>query len=264
MCFGRAQSTIKVRLKNILEKLDVQDGTEAVTIGFARGIIHVDDGYQQGASDRGHDPAQPMKEVTAIFSDIGGVILTNGWDRSSRKRAVETFGLDWEEFVDRHDLANSAFELGEISLDEYLHRTVFHRSRPFSREEFKAFLFAQSQELPESRVLLDRLTGGGCNYLVAAINNEGDGVNEYRIDRFDLRRNFTAFFSSCYVGLRKPDSAIYRLALDVTRREPEESVFIDDRPMNVEYAARLGMRAILFEGDAVQLERELARHGVSL
>jgi putative hydrolase of the HAD superfamily len=204
-----------------------------------------------------------MKEVGAIFWDVGGVILTNAWDRTSRKRAMEAFGLDWEEFVDRHDLANPAFEMGEIPLDEYLNRTVFYRSRHFSREEFKTFLFAQSQELPETRALLDRLTGGGRKYLVATINNEGRGVNEHRIDRFDLRRNFTAFFSSCYVGLRKPDEAIYRLALEVTGREPEESVFIDDRPINVEYAVRLGLRAIRFE-DAVQLERELARHGVRL
>ena len=204
-----------------------------------------------------------MKEVTAIFWDIGGVILTNGWDRDSRKRAMDVFGLDWEEFLDRHDLANPAFEMGELSLDEYLNRTVFYRPRPFSREDFKEFLFAQSQELPESRALLDRLSGGECKYLVAAINNEGSGVNEHRIDRFDLRRNFVAFFSSCYVGLRKPDEAIYRLALEVTGRQPEESVFIDDRPINLEYAARLGMRAIQFE-DPVQLERELARHGVKL
>ena len=204
-----------------------------------------------------------MREVTALFWDVGGVILTNGWDRNSRKQAVAKFGLDWEEFVDRHDLANPAFEMGEISLDDYLHRTVFYRSRPFAPEEFKEFLFAQSRELPESRALLDRLTGGGCKYLVATINNEGGGVNEHRIDTFELRRNFTAFFSSCYVGLRKPDEAIYRLALEVTRREPEECVFIDDRPMNVEYAARLGMRAIQFQS-AAALEQELSRHGVSV
>jgi putative hydrolase of the HAD superfamily len=200
-----------------------------------------------------------MKEVTAIFWDIGGVILTNGWDRNSRKGAMARFGLDWEEFVDRHDLANPPFEMGEITLDDYLDRTVFYRSRAFSREDFKGFLFAQSRELPETRSLLDRLSAR--EYLLAAINNEGRGVNEHRIDRFDLRRNFSAFFSSCYVGLRKPDEAIYRLALDVTRREPEESMFIDDRLINVEYAARLGIRAIHFE-DPVQLERELARHGV--
>jgi putative hydrolase of the HAD superfamily len=200
-----------------------------------------------------------MKEVTAIFWDIGGVILTNGWDRKTRKSAMARFGLDWEEFVDRHDLANPPFEMGEITLDDYLDRTVFYRSRAFSREDFKDFLFAQSRELPETRSLLDRLSAR--EYLLAAINNEGRGVNEHRIDRFDLRRNFSAFFSSCYVGLRKPDEAIYRLALDVTGREPEESVFIDDRLINVEYAARLGIRAIHFE-DPVQLERELAVHGV--
>lgn len=201
-----------------------------------------------------------MGEVTALFWDVGGVILTNGWDRDSRRAAVERFHLDWEEFQDRHELTNPAFELGQLSLDEYLHRTVFYRSRPFAPDEFKAFMLEQSRELPESRAVLDALTRSG-KYFVAAANNEGREVNGHRIKQFDLRRNFAAFFSSCYVHLRKPDEAFYRLALNVTGRAAEECLFIDDRTINVEYAGRLGMRTIQFQ-NAAQLKEELVQHGV--
>ena len=201
-----------------------------------------------------------MAEVSTLFWDIGGVILTNGWERDSRRAAAGRFHLDWEELEDRHELTNPAFETGQISLDEYLHRTIFYRPRPFSPEEFKTFLFEQSRELPESRAVLDAVTRSG-KYFVAAINNEGREVNEYRIRQFDLRRNFAAFFSSCYVNLRKPDEALYRLALNVTGQAAEECVFIDDRGINVEYAARLGMRTIQFQS-AAQLKEELNQYGV--
>jgi putative hydrolase of the HAD superfamily len=176
--------------------------------------------------------------------------------------AVEKFGLDWEEFEDRHDLANAAWEVGQITLDEYLTRTVFYRSRKFTRDEFKAFIFEQSRPMPESRELLDRLTRDG-RYLLAALNNEALEVNLYRIDRFDLRRNFPAFFSSCFVGIRKPEERIYKLALEVTQRPAEQCIFIDDRRLNLECAAQLGMRTIVFES-AAQLWHDLERNGVTL
>jgi putative hydrolase of the HAD superfamily len=200
-------------------------------------------------------------EVTALFWDVGGVILNNGWDRDLRCVVVEKFHLDRDEFQDRHELTNPAFEMGQISLDEYLHCTVFHRPRPFTPDEFKSFILEQSRELPESRAVLDAVTRTG-KYFMAVISNEGREMNEYRIDRFDLRRNFAAFFSSCYVGIRKPDEAIFRLALDITRRSPRECLFIDDRSINVEYAGRLGMRTIQFQ-NAEQLRQELVSHGVT-
>jgi putative hydrolase of the HAD superfamily len=201
-----------------------------------------------------------MAGVTTLFCDVGGVILTNAWDRDSREAAAERFHLELGEFEDRHELTNPAFETGQISLDEYLHCTVFYRSRPFAPGKFKAFMLEQSRELPESRAMLDAVTHSG-KYFVAAVNNEGREVNEYRIQQFDLRRNFAAFFSSCYVNLRKPDEALYRLALNVTGRAAEECVFIDDRAINVEYAGRLGMRTIQFQ-NAAQLKQELMQRGV--
>jgi putative hydrolase of the HAD superfamily len=201
-----------------------------------------------------------MSDVTALFWDVGGVILSNGWDRADRLAGTRKFGLDWEEFQDRHDLANPAFEAGRITLDTYLQRTVFYRKRNFTPEEFKAFIFAQSEEFPESRAVLSSVAATG-KYLLATINNEALELNERRIQQFQLRREFKAFFSSCYLGIRKPDEGIYRLALEVTQRQPEECVFIDDRELNVECARMLRMRTIQFQ-NAAQLREDLAANGV--
>src|SRR5579864_5037586 len=144
-----------------------------------------------------------MAEVSALFWDNGGVILTNGWDRDARRSAVDKFHLDWVDFEDRHELMLDAFEKGQVTLDEYLRRTVFYRKRPFTIEEFKKFMFAQSQPLPESLDFLGSLAKNR-KYLMTALNNESLEINEYRIKAFHLRDYFEAFFSSCYLGLRKP------------------------------------------------------------
>jgi len=201
-----------------------------------------------------------MAKVTTLFWDVGGVILTNGWDGGSRKLAAAQFNLDWEDFENRHDLCFPAFESGQATLDQYLDRTIFYRPRAFSREQFKEFMLAQSQPYPESLAVVEQLARSG-KYLLATLNNEPRELNQYRIDQFGLRRDFAAFFSSCYLGARKPDEAIYRLALGVTQRAPEECMFIDDRALNLESARRLGMGTIHFQ-NAAQLREELSRHGV--
>ncbi len=200
-----------------------------------------------------------MPEITTLFWDVGGVLLTNGWDRDTRHAAALRFGLDEEDLEQRHEALVSALETGKISLDDYLERTVFCHRQAFSREEFKAFICAQSQPKPDSLALARELAG---RYLLVAINNESLELNLFRIEKFGLREIFTAFFSSCFVRLRKPDPAIYKLALDVTQKTREECCFIDDRPLNLEGARQTRMRVIQFQ-DANQLRRDLAELGVT-
>jgi putative hydrolase of the HAD superfamily len=203
-----------------------------------------------------------LGEITTLFWDIGGVILTNGWDRESRKEAAATFRLDWEEFQDRHDLSFPAFDTGHITLNEYLDSTLFYRARPFTREEFAAFMFAQSKEYPEVRAILDQVTASR-KYFIGAINNEPLELNQYRIEAFQLRRNFLVFFSSCYVKSRKPDETIFRMALDISQRPPEQCLFIDDRALNLECPRRFGMNTIHHQ-NAGQLRSELGKFGVEV
>jgi putative hydrolase of the HAD superfamily len=203
-----------------------------------------------------------LAEITTLFWDIGGVILTNGWDRGSRKEAASVFHLDSEEFQDRHDLSFPAFDSGQITLNEYLDRTLFYRPRSFTREEFTAFMFAQSKEYPETRAILDKVSSSG-KYFVGAINNEPLELNQYRIEAFHLRKDFLVFFSSCYLRTRKPEEMIFRVALQVTQRQAEECLFIDDRPLNLESPRRLGMNTIHHQ-NAEQLRSELGNYGVEV
>jgi putative hydrolase of the HAD superfamily len=202
-----------------------------------------------------------MPEIKALFWDNGGVILTNGWDRNSRRAAVEKFHLDGTDFEDRHELMLDAFETGRASLDEYLQRTVFYRERPFTPADFKAFMFEQSQPFPEPLEFLGGLAKTR-RFLLAALNNESREINDYRIEKFRLFDYFEAFFSSCYLGMRKPGVGIYRLALQITQRKPAECILIDDRGLNLECARELGMHTILFKNLA-QLRGDLARFGVA-
>jgi putative hydrolase of the HAD superfamily len=203
-----------------------------------------------------------MSTITTLFWDIGGVLLTNGWDRDSRREAAKVFDLDWEDFQDRHDLSFPAFDSGQITLNQYLDRTLFYRPRSFTREEFTAFMFAQSQEYPDSRAILSGLARTG-KYFIAAINNEPLELNQYRIEAFALRKEFQIFFSSCYVYTRKPDEVIFRMALSVTQRPAEQCVFIDDRLINLENPRRLGMNVIHHQ-NAPQLLAELKSLGIEV
>lgn len=203
-----------------------------------------------------------MVDITTLFWDIGGVILTNGWDHHSRADAVAKFKLDEADFRDRHDLSFPAFDAGNISVNEYLDRTLFYRPRPFTREEFVAFMYEQSREFPESRAILDEVTRSG-KYFIGAINNEPTELNQYRIQKFDLTRNFQVFFSSCYVHSRKPEELIFRVALAVTQRDPAKCLFIDDRPLNLESPKRLGIHAIHYQNPA-QLRSDLRNLGVEV
>jgi putative hydrolase of the HAD superfamily len=202
-----------------------------------------------------------MAEISTLFWDNGGVILTNGWDRGSRKRAVDKFQLDLADFEDRHELMLDAFEEGSITLDEYLRRTVFYRDRPYSIDDFKQFMFNESQAMPESLDFARQLASKK-RYQMAALNNESLEINEYRIRTFQLVQIFEVFFSSCYLALRKPGAEIYTKALKITQRQPGECILIDDRGLNLECARELGMNTILFR-NAAQLREDLHRFGVT-
>ncbi|MBV9342459.1 MAG: HAD family phosphatase [Acidobacteria bacterium] len=199
-----------------------------------------------------------MEKIRALFWDVGGVVLTNAWDHEQRDAAVEHFLIDKSAFEARHKELVPLFEEGRISLDEYLDRAVFYQSRTFSREDVKRFMFSLSRPKPQVLELVRQLSS---KYLMATINNESRELNQYRIDNFALTDCFELFVSSCFVGMRKPDERIYRLGLDLTQHAPGECCFIDDRPGNIEGAAKVGLRTVLMK-DAQQLRRDLADLGV--
>ena len=203
-----------------------------------------------------------MSGIGTILWDVGGVLLTNGWDRQQRDAVVPCFGLDAAVFEHRHAEVADAWEKDEISVEQYLLHTVFFEPRNFTRADFLAAMRAESRLLADSAMGILHGLAASDEYALAMVNNESRALNEYRLAHFGLLNEFNAFFSSCYVGLRKPDRKIYQVALDVLQSDPEEVVFIDDRAENVAAAASLGIHAIQYEGSAM-LAAKLAELGIS-
>jgi putative hydrolase of the HAD superfamily len=203
-----------------------------------------------------------MTRITTLFLDIGGVLLTNGWDRGMRKDAAETFTLDLEEMNERHHLTFDTYEEGKLTLDAYLNRVVFYEERAFSREEFKSFMFSRSRPFQE---MIELVRGIKKRYGlgVAAVSNEGRELTVHRIKTFRLTEIIDFFVSSCFVHYRKPDEDIYRIALDMSQAAPQQVVYIDDRSMFVEVAKGLGIHGIRHRGYESTRE-ELAMQGLVL
>jgi putative hydrolase of the HAD superfamily len=185
--------------------------------------------------------------IKVIFLDIGGVFLSNGWGHESRQKAARTFNLDYTEMDILHDFIFNIYEIGKISLDDYLNTVVFNHPRDFVKEDFKTFMLSQSIELP-GMLQWFKEWKKTCGFKVISINNEGRELNDFRIKKFNLHQCFDAFISSCEVGMRKPDPGIFTLAMGVAQASPEECVYFDDRPMLVQAAQKLGIQSIRHEG----------------
>lgn len=182
--------------------------------------------------------------IRALFVDIGGVLATNGWDAALRRSAAAHFHLDAAELDSRHRLLFELYETGKMSWRDYLSRVVFYRPRPFSADDFTAFVLERSRPFPEMIELVKRLKHR-YGLKVVAVSNEGRELTQYRISRFGLQSFVDAFVISCFVRLRKPDLEIFRLALDVAQVEPANVIYLEDRDLFVEIAGLLGIPGII-------------------
>ncbi|MEP7165789.1 MAG: HAD-IA family hydrolase [Ferruginibacter sp.] len=186
------------------------------------------------------------KHIKTIFLDIGAVLITNGWDRYARQRAIKKFGLDPDELSDRHHIFFETYEAGKLTLKEYLDHVIFYEARSFTENDFMNFIFQQSRPVKDSYEYFMAIKKK-YKLDILALNNEGREINEFRIKTFKLDKLFNAFVSSCYVHLRKPDKDIFRMACDISFSKPQQALFIDDRIIHVQIAQSLGINAIQFK-----------------
>src|SRR5664280_2656350 len=182
--------------------------------------------------------------ITTLFLDIGGVLLTDGWDHHARKRAATNFKLEWAELEERHNLNFDTYEEGKLTLEEYLGRVVFYQRRPFTRAQFRSFMFSQSKPYPQMIELVRKLKAR-YDLKIVVVSNEARELNAYRIRKFKLDGFVDAFISSCFVPLRKPDADIFRVALDIAQTPARQVVYIENTPMFVQIAEGMGIRSIV-------------------
>lgn len=181
--------------------------------------------------------------ITTLFCDIGGVLLTNGWDRHIRAKAAKQFGFDIEEFDGRHQLCFYLYEIGKITLKEYLEQTLFYQARPFTMEKFIAFMHAQSEPYEEMISYIKELKQKH-QLKIVLLSNEGRELTDYRQKKFTLHDITDFFVVSSYVHLRKPDKDIFRMAVDLVQSPPESIIYIDDRQLFIEMAAKIGIHGV--------------------
>jgi len=181
--------------------------------------------------------------IELILCDVGGVLGTNGWDHESRASAAEQFGFDLGPFEERHEEALDTWESGRMTLDEYLDFSVFNVDRPFGREDFKAFMLSQSAPNSVALGFMADLASQN-RWRMMTMNNESAELNAYRVDLFGLRPIFSAFLTSAYVGARKPHALFYEKALAIAHADPARTVFIDDRPVNLDPVRTMGVHCV--------------------
>jgi putative hydrolase of the HAD superfamily len=204
-----------------------------------------------------------MAQISTVIWDVGGVLLTNGWDRTQRDAVLDHFGVAREPFETIHAELNDSWERGLITVEEYLEKTVFREPRSFTQREFLAKMKEQSALLPNTAMEILKQVAATDDLAVTMLNNESRELNNYRLEKFGLFEYFDSFISSCYVRLRKPQLEIYKLALDLLQRDADETVFIDDRPGNIEAAKKLGIHGIV-HATAAETAGELSRLGISV
>ena len=203
-----------------------------------------------------------MANISTIFFDIGGVLLNDGWNHVSRKAAADHFGLDFSEMETKHAPLADDLDTGKLSVNDYIDKAIFYQARSFSKSDFYQFMKDQSVAKDASIAIAAKLAAQN-KYLMATINNESTELNRFRIDKFKLAPYFSAFYSSGFMGLKKPESAIFERVLDITQKKGPETVFIDDRENNLVAPRVLKMNTIQFQS-AEQLTKELAALGITV
>ncbi|SDE52704.1 putative hydrolase of the HAD superfamily [Mucilaginibacter pineti] len=182
-----------------------------------------------------------VADLKILFFDVGGILLSNGWGHEAREEAAKRFNLDYAEVNALHNFIFNVYEIGSITLDEYLDTVIFNHPRDFVREDFKEFIFSTSVELPMLQFLKEWKKD--CGFRIISLNNEGKELNDYRVRKFKLHECFDAFISSCEVKMRKPDPGIWQLAMGIAQAQPNQCVYFDDRMMFVNTAQKLGIRS---------------------
>jgi len=184
-----------------------------------------------------------VSNITTLLFDLGGVVLTNGWDENSRREGTEYFKLNYDEVEQRHNKIFPDFEKGNVSLIKYINEVIFYKKRNFNTDDFINFIKSRTKSYKSTLQILEELSRDK-KYLLATINNESYELNLFRINQFKLYKYFIAFFSSGFLNTRKPEPQIYKIALNVLHKKPQECLFIDDRIENIEEADKQEIQTI--------------------
>lgn len=184
--------------------------------------------------------------IKAIIFDVGGVIYPNRLDLV--REGVEGIGLEYEEFKRCFDVHWDDYKIGRIKKEEFWAKTLTYLGRNPSKENIYEISEIQKRVWQEpDKSMIKLITNLRNKYTVLCLTNICDEYAEV-IERDNIQQFFSKVYMSHRLEMKKPDTKIYLHVLDDNNLKPEEAVFIDDKPINIESAARLGIQAIRFTG----------------
>lgn len=193
-----------------------------------------------------------------ILFDLGGVVFTNGTKKFVADMGAR-YNLPLAEITDVIDGdLGTKYREGEITRNEFWQQLLSRLNLKQNADELEAEWIGDYALIVGTKDIILRLKD---KYKVMYLS---DNVKE-RADKLNKQFGFMDWFSggifSHEVGVRKPDPKIYQYALDKAGCKPEETIFIDDKAVNLEPARAMGITPLLFASPE-QLETELAKLGL--
>lgn len=199
-------------------------------------------------------------DLKLVIFDLGGVLVKVEPQQMFRALAQET--RQPIEKIQRSVADPSlleSFELGRITPKQFFVEVSRRLGTEWTFDQFVSSWNGILSEDTRTSWLLERLHG---RYSLLVLTNTNALHDEHIRHTWPVFSRAHHWVASHQVGLRKPDEAIYRLALRQANVPPEATVYIDDIAEHIAAARRLGVRAIQMT-DGMRLEDELRAVGLS-
>lgn len=192
--------------------------------------------------------------INAIIFDMGGVLLRTV-DPKPRELMAHRFGCS------RSELENFVFssptsiqsEVGMLSDIDHWRVVLEHFRRNELSPESAYYEFFSGDAINQN--LMDFAKLLKLKFKVGLLSNAWENARKRLGALYDFIDLFDASIFSAEVGERKPNPKIFEIMLEKLGAKPEESIFIDDFPVNVEGAENAGLISILYENDTQVIKR---------
>lgn len=187
--------------------------------------------------------------IRAVILDYGEV-LCHGPEPTVMERLAGIFHLKPEEFTRAYSRSRNPYDQGVLSTEEYW--------KGFAQEAGVTIDGETAAKLPLWDIQMwSRINTAMTGWLAsmheagiptAILSNMTQSMKSFMLENFTWLRYFDCHIFSCDLKVIKPDPAIYLHTLDCLGAEPETTLFVDDRQLNVAAAQALGIQAFQFQG----------------
>ncbi len=199
-----------------------------------------------------------QEKIKFIVFDYGGVIAPEALSHRFSEKLSKKTGVDEKIILTIFKKNLKRFELGKVSCENFWRN--FSKTTGIEQVVARNVLFSIVRPKKQMLKLVWKLKK---EYKTVLLSNNIRDVSRRLVKKHQMKRYFNMLFFSCYIGKIKPEKHIYKYMLKKLNASPNEVVFIDDKKKNIIGARAVGINGIVFK-NAVQLKRDLKRHGVKI